>query len=228
MARIPAVERRKDFVAAAVGVIATHGVDGATTRRIAERAGTPTALVRYCFSSKELLLAAVNDHLARELHRVIAGGDRRGDLAAVAHGILHRVTMHYLEQPDHAAAAVELVNWARRQRAGSAAAVYEPAYQAARATLDAAARGESGTPRTTEQIAHVLSVMADGFAVNWLAFGDREIAAGQADILADLLDTWLSAPRGVREAGPVQVGESTSSHGASTGPGAARFGSRRR
>ncbi|MEV0332498.1 TetR/AcrR family transcriptional regulator [Nocardia sp. NPDC050717] len=228
MARIPAVERRRDFVAAAVHVIAAHGVDGATTRRIAERAGMPTATVRYCFSSKELLLAAVNDHIARELHRVIAGGDHDGDLAAVAHGILRRVTTHYLEQPEHAAAVVELVNWARRQRAGSAATVYEQAYRAARATLDAAARAEPGAPRTTEQIAHVLSVMADGFAVNWLAFADRDLAAGQADTLADLLDMWLSAPHAVPAAEPALVRESTGSRTAFAGPGATRCGSPRR
>ncbi|UGT55956.1 TetR/AcrR family transcriptional regulator [Nocardia asteroides] len=202
MARIPAAERRKDFVVAAVHVIAEHGVDGATTRRIADRAGAAPALVRYCFSSKELLFAAVHDHLARELHRVIAGADVDGGLAAAAHEILRRVTTHYLRAPDHVAASVELINWARRQNVGGAATVYEQAYRAARGTLEAAAQGEVVGPRVTEQIAHVLSVMSDGFAVNWLTFADRATAARQADILVDLLDTFLSAQAVARVPAP--------------------------
>lgn len=67
MARIPAAERRADLVAAAVRVIAAHGVDGATTRRIAEAANAPLATLHYCFATKEALFAAVFEYLAASI-----------------------------------------------------------------------------------------------------------------------------------------------------------------
>ncbi|MFX1686795.1 TetR family transcriptional regulator [Paraburkholderia sp. A2RI-6] len=49
MTRVRAALRRQDFVDAAVDVIATHGVAGATTRRIAQAAGCPLASLHYVF-----------------------------------------------------------------------------------------------------------------------------------------------------------------------------------
>lgn len=38
-------------------------MDGATTRRIAEEANAPLATLHYCFSSKEVLFAAVFEYV---------------------------------------------------------------------------------------------------------------------------------------------------------------------
>src|SRR3954454_19035233 len=64
MAHIPMEVRRQQLVEAAMTVIAREGVDGATTRRIADEAGAPLATLHYCFQAKENLLLAVFEHLA--------------------------------------------------------------------------------------------------------------------------------------------------------------------
>ena len=78
MARIPAAERRAELVAAAVRVIAAHGVDGATTRRIAEEANAPLATLHYCFSSKEVLFAAVFEYVTAQYREVLTRNDVHG------------------------------------------------------------------------------------------------------------------------------------------------------
>jgi AcrR family transcriptional regulator len=64
VARVPSDVRRQQFIDAAVKVIARDGVDGATTRRIAEEAKAPLATLHYCFQTKENLLWAVFEQLA--------------------------------------------------------------------------------------------------------------------------------------------------------------------
>jgi AcrR family transcriptional regulator len=59
--------RRRQLIDATVEVIAAHGVDGATTRRIAETAGAPLASIHYTFGSKEELLAAAVEQLLEDL-----------------------------------------------------------------------------------------------------------------------------------------------------------------
>jgi AcrR family transcriptional regulator len=51
VAHLPADVRREQFIDAAVNVIARVGVDGATTRRIAEEADAPPAALHGCFQS---------------------------------------------------------------------------------------------------------------------------------------------------------------------------------
>ena len=59
MSRMSIDERRRDLIDAAFRVIADHGVEGATTRRICRQAGMPLASFHYAFESRVALLCAV-------------------------------------------------------------------------------------------------------------------------------------------------------------------------
>jgi AcrR family transcriptional regulator len=57
-------EKREAILQAAVAVIATNGVHGATTRKIAAEAGINLATLHYQFENKEAILLSVLGHLA--------------------------------------------------------------------------------------------------------------------------------------------------------------------
>ncbi|WP_406864230.1 TetR/AcrR family transcriptional regulator [Streptomyces sp. HUAS MG47] len=194
MARVPTAERRKDLVNAAIQVIATHGVDGATTRRIAEQANAPLATLHYCFQTKELLFAAVFERLAERYREVLIESDVHGELAATARAVLRGLTNWYLESPsEFASATVELISWAQRQEAHPAVTVYNEAFNVVRSILARAATGQEVPPETIDQIGYVIGTLSDGFVVNWLTYGDRAQAAQQAEVVIDVLDAWLAA-----------------------------------
>lgn len=193
MVRVSLDERRSSFIDATIYVIATRGVDGATTRRIAEQAGAPLASLHYCFSSKGVLFAAAYERIALELRRTILDDDGVKGFAAAAHGILCRVSTCYIDSPDFAAAAAALINWARRHQRDLVLNLYDQVLEAARVTLMRAAQDPPVSPRVIEQAVHVLSAMTDGFATNWLACADRETADDQVKALSAALDAWMSA-----------------------------------
>lgn len=59
--------RRRQLIEATIQVIASYGVDGVTTRRIAETAEAPLASIHYTFGSKEELLASAVEQLLEDL-----------------------------------------------------------------------------------------------------------------------------------------------------------------
>ncbi|WP_063065694.1 TetR/AcrR family transcriptional regulator [Nocardia violaceofusca] len=192
MARIPAAERRTDLVNAAIQVIATHGVDGATTRRIAEQAGAPLATLHYCFASKELLFAAVFERVAAEYQEVIARSDVHGDVPTTARELLRGVMSWYLEAAAFAAATIELISWAQRQDGNPAGIVYKQAFAVLRSILDKANSDGMLPTEAIDEVSYIVAALSDGFALNWLTFGDREEAARQVAMSIAVLDAWLA------------------------------------
>ncbi|MCT4353348.1 TetR/AcrR family transcriptional regulator [Streptomyces sp. Je 1-79] len=193
MARVPAAERRNDLVNAAIQVIASHGVDGATTRRIAEQANAPLATLHYCFQSKELLFAAVFERLAERYREVLVANDVHGDVSATARAILRGLMNWYLKSSDFASATIELISWAQRTREHPAEAVYNAAFKVMRSILERAASGQDIAPETIDQITYVVGALSDGYVMNWLTYADRAQAARQAEVVIDVLDAWLAA-----------------------------------
>ncbi|MCE5290974.1 MAG: TetR/AcrR family transcriptional regulator [Nocardiaceae bacterium] len=193
MARVKAADRRNDLVAAAIRVIAEHGVDGATTRRIADDAKAPLATLHYCFHSKEALFAAVFEHLSEQYRAVLTQNDLTGrDLTSTAREILRAVMNWYLESPQFASATIELISWAQRQEDHPAVTVYNTAFTAMRDVLESAAAGTDVAPETLDHIGYMIATMSDGFAINWLTYADRDQAASQAEIVVGVLDAWLA------------------------------------
>ncbi|GAA4093534.1 TetR/AcrR family transcriptional regulator [Nocardioides kongjuensis] len=192
MARIPVAQRRRDFIDAAVEVIASHGIDGATTRRIAEQAKANVAMLHYCYDSKEDLFADVYEFVTGKYREVIEGSDPHTDLPDAAEQILRGVMQCYLESPSFTATTFELVSWARRQHGDRGIAVYDQAFDTVRKALQEAAAADPVTPELIDEIAYVLATLADGFGVNWLTYGDADVARAQMEINCSVLDTWLS------------------------------------
>lgn len=80
MARMSVDQRRSALVESAYRVIADHGVEGATTRRICAHAGMPLASFHYAFESRTALLCAVMEtavptDIERMLHAVLHAAD---------------------------------------------------------------------------------------------------------------------------------------------------------
>lgn len=193
MARIPVAQRRRDFIDAAVEVISAHGIDGATTRRIAEQAKANVAMLHYCYDSKEDLFADVYEFVTGRYREVIESSDPHTTLPAAAQAILRGVMECYLDSPSFTATTFELVNWARRQHGDRGIAVYDQALESLRKALQESAADEPVTPEVIEEIAYVLATLADGFAVNWMTYGDATIARAQMEITCSVLDAWLTS-----------------------------------
>lgn len=193
MARVSADERRADFVNAAVQVIATHGIDGATTRRIADAAGAPLATLHYCYRSKEELFADVYEFVGRRFEEVLTAPGPSADLRTTARQLVRNLMECYLESADFAATALELISWATRQHEDRGIGVYDKALQASRSSLEQAASGLTIDPDLIDHIAQVAGVLADGVALSWQTYGNRSHAAEQMDLAESVLDAWLTA-----------------------------------
>ncbi|NCL78150.1 TetR family transcriptional regulator [Rhodococcus sp. YH1] len=197
MARIPAAERRAELVTAAVRTIAAHGVDGATTRRIAQEANAPLATLHYCFATKEALFAAVFEHVAGQYREVLTRNDVHGDVATTARALLRGLMEWYLANPEFGAAIVELISWAQRQEGMQAEMVYHEAFATMRPILQAASTtaGQSIDPNTLDELTYIVSVLSDGFALNWLS-ADRTTAEPHIEVVLGVLDAWMTANLG--------------------------------
>jgi AcrR family transcriptional regulator len=228
VARVPAAERRQELIDAAVTVIAERGVDGATTRRIAEQAGAPLATLHYCFSSKELLFSAVFEHISGLYADVLNSYDVQGDIATDARGLLRAVLDWYVGDPDMTVAIFELISWAQRQDSAKAIMVFDSALATVRSILinAAASAGQAVDVTKLDELGYIVTVLSDGFAVQWATYGvagRREI-----DLTVGALDAWVAThldsdaeaavpSSAVESAGPVPSGDG----GTLTAPGRA-------
>ncbi|MGV9734901.1 TetR/AcrR family transcriptional regulator [Rhodococcus aetherivorans] len=205
MARIPAAERRAELVTAAVRTIAAHGVDGATTRRIAQEANAPLATLHYCFATKEALFAAVFEHVAGQYREVLTRNDVHSDVATTARALLRGLMEWYLANPEFGAAIVELISWAQRQEGMQAEMVYHEAFATMRPILQAAATaaGQSIDPNALDELTYIVSVLSDGFALNWLS-ADRTTAKPHIEVVLGVLDAWMTANLGDLSKPPTQ------------------------
>lgn len=201
MPRISAAQRRSDFVNAAIEVIATYGIDGATTRRIADQAEANLAMLHYCYDSKDDLFADVFEFVASRYRDVIKDSEPYSNLADTARHILRGAMECYLESPSFTAATLELISWARRQHGDRGIAVYDQALESVRAALRGASADHSVEPETIDEIAYVIATLADGFAMNWFTYGDRSAATEQMETVVSVLDSWLAARVGSTPAG---------------------------
>ncbi|MGW0188822.1 TetR/AcrR family transcriptional regulator [Streptomyces sp. NPDC003362] len=200
--RISVAQRRSDFINAAVEVIATHGIDGATTRRIAEQAQANLAMLHYCYDSKEDLFADVYTFVSGRFREVVKNSDPHSDLRDTARQLLRGVMECYLESASFTAATMELISWARRQHGERGIAVYDQALETVRAVLGDAPSDHPVEPETIDQIAYVIATLADGFALNWYTYGDRSAATQHMEITVSVLDSWLAVRLGSTPVAP--------------------------
>lgn len=65
------METRQKLIDAALDIFGRQGFDGATTRQIADRAGTNLAAIKYHFGSKEALHVAVAEHIVARISALV-------------------------------------------------------------------------------------------------------------------------------------------------------------
>jgi TetR/AcrR family transcriptional regulator, regulator of biofilm formation and stress response len=171
MANIPAGERREQFITAAVGVISEVGVQGATTRRIAEAAQAPLAALHYCFQSKDRLLLDVFDRILASHRADTASLDGRGrSVADVAAQLLTRTLEWGLHHPDEARAEFDLALWASRQETGVGVEMYAGFSDMWTDLLRQA--DPALTPAELASTVRLIMALADGLGLQMLAKDD--------------------------------------------------------
>jgi AcrR family transcriptional regulator len=208
MARVPAEQRRLDFIDAAVRVIAEQGIDGATTRKIAEAAEAPLATLHYCFHTKEQLFFAVFEHMSADILEGQAEAIKGyGDLAVTAARIV-RATMEWsTHHPNYTRVQFDLLLWGLRRDGKDgewASRVYGHFIQAYTQFL-AASVGPNDDPSLVEPLARVLLSIIDGLSLQWVSNPDEARLQGDVDLACAMISTYVSASRGAAQSVAAQV-----------------------
>ncbi|WP_460848292.1 TetR/AcrR family transcriptional regulator [Nocardioides ultimimeridianus] len=191
MAHVPTHVRRQQFIEAAVQVIAREGVDGATTRRIAEQAGAPLATLHYVFQTKENLLWAVFEELAELLRADFESLERPGQsLAAEARQLLLATVSWGLRNRDHSRAQLEIWLWAERNDAELARRAYEK-FVGAWKDVFRGVRGTIADEDDLESFTRIFTAIVDGLAMQVITEADPEGMLRHAEVGADMLEAYL-------------------------------------
>jgi AcrR family transcriptional regulator len=194
MERLPAGQRRGDFITAAVQIIAERGVHGATTRRIAERAKAPLASLHYCFHTKEeLFLAIYEDMAASQLREGFHVREGSG-LGRAAAGLLRQIQAWIEKEDTYAQAQLELFFWVRRQDGDLAKRVYQLYLDMLEGLLREGLRPDDDV-NLVGVLARTIASMADGLIPQWLTYKDPVMRDTTVDVIAESLERLADAHR---------------------------------
>ena len=190
MAHVPTEVRRQQFIDAAIVVIARDGVDGATTRRIAQEASAPLATLHYCFQTKENLLWAVFEYLAEMVGSDLEERVPRGQsTASIAVQILTETLLSAIDRPAANRAQLEIWLWAERNDPEAGVRLYDMYVDLWRDRLRAA---KSPLPDDEiESVARVLLGLVDGLNNQFIASADEKLLRREIDTAAAMLEAYL-------------------------------------
>jgi AcrR family transcriptional regulator len=194
VAHIPAEIRRKQFIEAAVKVIAREGVDGATTRRIAEVADAPLATLHYVFQTKENLLWAVFEELGELLRAEFESvPEHSKNLADEARRLLLSMVSWGIKNPDHARAQLEIWLWGERNNRDIATRAYDKFIEAWKDIF----RGLRGplNEDELESFTRVFTAIVDGLTMQMVTESDPEAGLRNAELAASMFDAYLARRR---------------------------------
>jgi len=194
MARLPAGQRREDFITAAVQIIAERGVHGATTRRIAERAQAPLASLHYCFHTKEELFLAIYDDMAASQMRDGFHVREGAGLGRAAAGLLRQIAAWFAKDDIYAQAQLELFFWVLRQDSDLGKKVYQVHLDRLEGLLRQGLRPDDDV-KLVEVLARALASVADGLVPQWLTFKDPIMRDTTVDVVAESLERLADAHR---------------------------------
>jgi len=190
VARIPTEIRRQQFIEAAIVVIARDGVDGATTRRIAEEAKAPLATLHYCFQTKENLLWAVFEQLADTVRADLEERIPKGQsTASIAVQVLTETLLAALDRPAANRAQLEIWLWAERNDPEVALRLYDMYVEVWRERFRAAR-----TPLPDDEIESVARVvlgLVDGLNNQLIAHGDEKLIRREIETASVMLEAFL-------------------------------------
>ncbi|NMO02244.1 TetR/AcrR family transcriptional regulator [Gordonia sp. TBRC 11910] len=192
MAHKKADDRRREFIDTAARVIAADGVAKATTRRITEEAGAPTASLHYVFDGKDALLQAVLeqgpiDGQAAGARFVTPGMGLAAGVAALMRGYAGWV----VDDVSWQQAQYELVLWAARTPSAKhlPGRVYRSYLDHTAQLLREATRPDDPVIDYQLLATHMLAVL-DGLTLQAIAGQVRDLLA-QTEIASANLVAWV-------------------------------------
>ncbi|MDF8265705.1 TetR/AcrR family transcriptional regulator [Luteipulveratus flavus] len=188
MARIPAEERRRLLVEAAIRVMTRDGVAKATTRSIVAEADMQLGMFHYCFRSKEELLEQVVQTItAHSLERVGDLAKERGTINETLRATMRSYWEHVVANPAEHQLTYDLTQYCQRRPGFEwvAQRQYEFYLETMGRLLDDAAERLGVQYRVpTTVVARYLITIIDGLTLNWLILrddgGDPEAVLDQA------------------------------------------------
>ncbi|PSK85021.1 TetR family transcriptional regulator [Murinocardiopsis flavida] len=195
---LPADERRRTIIDAAVDVIAAEGLARATTRRIAEKAGAPLGALHYCFRNKNELNMLILERGQATMQATFAHIDPAAGFEATLRASVATYWRWIRENPGLHFALMELLMWFIRNKETIAptlrdgdmwVAVNAPMGGALiQRNLDAAARADGTAPAiAVHEITRFLIHRMDGLVFEFAETKDEESCERQAELLADAL-----------------------------------------
>jgi AcrR family transcriptional regulator len=184
-----------ELVDAALRVIAREGVQGATTRKIADEAGVPLGTVHYWYAGKAELLADVIRVVIARIQRAVDSTDRAHDgSAADARMGLHAAWVEIVgDDPGAQLGMYELTTLALRSAdmRGLASEQYRSyRHLAARSVAEVFTALDADR---AELLAELIAVTFDGLCLAWLADPEGSRPTEVLDLLADLITQSVAA-----------------------------------
>ena len=173
MARRSARERRQDFIEATIKVITEHGVANATTRRIAEAAGSPLASLHYVFHTKDELFYAVYESLINMPQKSLQNVPANSTTADAVGEILRSLVRWFTNNPDLATTQFELFFWNLRNNPDVATKIYTASIEATKQAIVSITATEL-KPTALTAISNLLINLFDGLLLSWSAHGNLE------------------------------------------------------
>ncbi|OPX16469.1 TetR family transcriptional regulator [Gordonia sp. i37] len=203
--RLSVAERRRLAIEATLRVIATEGVESATTRRIALEAGVPQSGLFYAFDSRDELLAAVAEHgINEELdalnERIGALEERSSDAPLHPREVIRAGFESFagdvVGNATREHALISLGLFARRTTGLEPLAEYLYARYTElviRMLREGARLGGFRWAIPEEQIAPAVVAAADGLTLGYVMTGDPESVEHTTDAFVRMLGTYVTS-----------------------------------
>jgi DNA-binding transcriptional regulator YbjK len=185
------VDRRSELVQAALRVIATQGVNGATTRAIVAEAGMPLASFHYAFASRdEMMRELIELVVENEASAVFASFEFGSDIRSSIRDGLGAYLATIEADPTHEQVMYELTQYALRTKGLEhlAREQYEHYRDAVGRLLVAGAESAGVTwSIPVDDVARMVVMITDGITFGWLTDRDSAAAARAIEFSADSL-----------------------------------------
>src|SRR3954447_25541964 len=190
MARVPTEVRRQQLIEAAMVVIAREGVDGATTRKIADEAKAPLATLHYCFQTKENLLWAVFEHLASLVRSDLEQASAPGQtVVEIACQLVDDVIESANEKRAASRAQIEIWLWAERNDSEFAVRIYALFIDA---SMEFLRRAKTPLPEEQlESVTRIIVAIMDGLIMQLITHGDEKMFRREAETAKAMLQAYL-------------------------------------
>lgn len=204
MAHVPAQDRRRSLVEAAIAVMTREGVRAATTRRVVEEAGASLAAFHYCFHSKDELIESVIEQTNREFLAWHTSPSPEAGTAKEAIEIsLRGLWSITRDHPRRQAMLFELTQYARRRESLAHLAVkqYADYYDTwVRFFVELTERFDVALAAPAENVARFAVSVVDGLTFNYLIDRDDETAEGALAIAVESLSNQMLPTKGRKPA----------------------------